>query len=77
MTHFDVDALLAEISPDAPCGEDISYDADFLELERLARGKAEAQVGDYFQESEEPDWKQVYRLSLELLARSRDLRLIL
>jgi type VI secretion system protein ImpA len=77
VTHFDVDALLAEISPDAPCGEDISYDAAFLELERLAQGKAETQVGDYVQESEEPDWKQVYRQSLELLARSRDLRLIL
>ena len=77
MVQFDVEALLVEISPDAPCGEDISYDADFLELERLAQGKAETQVGDYIQESEEPDWKQVYKLSLELLGRSRDLRLIL
>lgn len=77
MAHFDVDALLAEISPDAPCGEDISYDAAFLELEQLAQGKAETQVGDYVQESEEPDWKQVYKLSLKLLERSRDLRLIL
>jgi type VI secretion system protein ImpA len=77
VTHFDVEALLAEISPDAPCGEDLSYDTAFLELERIAQGKAEAQVGDYVQESEEPDWKQVYRQSLELLARSRDLRLIL
>ncbi len=77
MTHFDVDALLAEISPDAPCGEDISYDADFLELERIAQGKAETQVGDYVQEREEPDWKQVYSQSLALLDRSRDLRLIL
>ncbi len=77
MTHFDAEALLAEISPDAPCGEDISYDAAFLELERIAQGKAETQVGDYVQEREEPDWKQVYRQSLELLERSRDLRLIL
>ncbi len=77
MAPFDVDALLVEISPDAPCGEDISYDVAFLELERLAQGKAETQVGDYVQESEEPDWKQVYKLSLELLGRSRDLRLIL
>ena len=77
MTHIDVDALLTEISPDAPCGEDISYDVAFLELERIAQGKAEKQVGDYIQEREEPDWKQVYRQSLELLERSRDLRLIL
>ena len=77
MTHLDVDALLTEISPDAPCGEDISYDVAFLDLERIAQGKAEKQVGDYIQEREEPDWKQVYRQSLELLERSRDLRLIL
>ena len=77
MAPFDVDALLTEISPDEPCGEDISYDVAFLELEQLAQGKAETQVGDYVQESEEPDWKQVYKLSLELLERSRDLRLIL
>ncbi|MBC2713126.1 MAG: type VI secretion system protein TssA [Desulfosarcina sp.] len=77
MTNFDVEALLTEISPDSPCGEDISYDVAFLELERIAQGKAETQVGDYIQEGEEPDWKQVYRQSLELLERSRDLRLIL
>lgn len=77
MTHFDVDALLAEISSDAPCGEDISYDAAFLELERIAEGKAETQVGDYIQEGVEPDWKKVHQLSLDLLERSRDLRLII
>ena len=77
MANFDLDALLSEISPDAPCGEDISYDVAFMELERLARGTTETQVGDHIQEGEEPDWKKVYHLSLELLERSRDLRLIL
>jgi type VI secretion system protein ImpA len=77
VTQFDVDALLAEISADAPCGEDVSYDVAFLELEQLAKGTAETQVGDHIQESEEPDWQKVYRQSLELLERSRDLRLIL
>ncbi len=60
MANFDLDALLTEISPDAPCGEDISYDAAFMELERLAKGTTETQVGDHIQESEEPDWKKVY-----------------
>lgn len=77
MSSFDFDKLLAEISPDAPCGEDISYDVSFLELERLAEGTAETQVGDHVQEGEEPDWEKVYKLSLKLLERSRDLRLIL
>lgn len=77
MTHFDLDAFLSEISPDTPCGEDISYDIEFLELERLAQGTEETQVGDYIHESEEPDWKTVKTQSLKLLERSRDLRLIL
>jgi type VI secretion system protein ImpA len=77
VTTFDVEALLAEISPDAPCGEDISYDADFMELERLAEGTAETQVGDYIQEGEGADWKKVFQLSIKLLERSRDLRVIL
>lgn len=77
MTHVDLDTLLAEISSDAPCGEDISYDAAFLELERIAEGTAETQVGDYIQEGVEPDWEKVCQLSLDLLERSRDLRLII
>lgn len=76
MAGFDVDTLLMEISPDAPCGEDITYDVAFLELERLAQGTAEMQVGDHIQESEEPDWEKVQSHSLELIERSRDLRLI-
>lgn len=77
MTTFDFDALLNEISPDAPCGEDISYDVGFLELEQLIKGKAEIQLGDHVQQREEPDWKKIYRQSLQLLERSRDIRLIL
>jgi type VI secretion system protein ImpA len=77
VTNMDIDTLLSEISTDAPCGEDVSYDVAFMELERLAEGTAETQVGDHIQEGVEPDWKKVYKLSLDLLHRSRDLRLIL
>ncbi len=77
MAPFDVDTLLVEISPDSPCGEDISYDVAFLELERLIQGTAETQVGDHILESQEPDWERVYNHSLKLFERSRDLRLIL
>ncbi|MDX2441403.1 MAG: type VI secretion system ImpA family N-terminal domain-containing protein, partial [Desulfobacterales bacterium] len=77
MTNFDLNTLLTEISSDAPCGKDISYDADFLELERIAEGTAETQVGDHVQEAVKPDWKEVRQLSLGLLERSLDLRLII
>jgi type VI secretion system protein ImpA len=77
VTTAELDALLEEISPDAPCGEDISYDADFLDLEQLVKGTAESQVGDHIHQREEPDWKEVRRQSLKLLERSRDIRLVL
>lgn len=77
MIRFNVDTLLTDISPDAPCGEDISYDIEFLELEQQARGTEETQVGDHIQERMEPDWRKVKIRSLKLLERSRDLRLIL
>jgi type VI secretion system protein ImpA len=77
VTSFDLEKLTAEITPENPCGEDISYDADFMELERIALGTAETQIGDFIQEGEGADWKSVYRLSMTLMERSRDLRVIL
>jgi type VI secretion system protein ImpA len=36
---MDIEPLLKPITPDAPCGEDLSYDTAFNDLEGLARGK--------------------------------------
>ena len=33
MADLDLDKLLAPISPDSPCGEDLSYDPGYMELE--------------------------------------------
>lgn len=43
---LDVPVLLAAVSPDSPCGDDLEYDAAFLELERIAQGQPERQMGD-------------------------------
>jgi len=69
---LDIESLLQELSPDAPCGEDISYDPAYLELERIAKGTAETQ----FTDGEEPNWREVQENCLELLTRSRDLRVL-
>jgi type VI secretion system protein ImpA len=63
--------LLRSISDDAPCGEDLSYDPALQELETLARGKPETQ----FSAAEPPNWKELRDRSLELFARSKDLRI--
>ena len=62
--------LLKPISDEFPCGEDLSYDPGFQELEALSRGKEETQ----FSAAEPPDWKSLRSRCLELFARSKDLR---
>jgi type VI secretion system protein ImpA len=62
--------LLKPISDEFPCGEDLSYDPGFQELESLSRGKEETQ----FSAAEPPDYKSLRSRCLELFARSKDLR---
>lgn len=73
---IDVEQLLKDISPDAPCGENLEYDGDFVGLEQSARGKPEQQFGETIVPAEEPDWPEVRRMALELCKRTRDLRII-
>jgi type VI secretion system protein ImpA len=63
--------LLKPISEEAPCGEDLSYDASLQAIETLVRGKPETQ----FSAAEPPDWKELSSRCLELFARSKDLRI--
>jgi type VI secretion system protein ImpA len=63
--------LLKPLSPDNPCGEDLSYDAALGALWPDAlRGKPETQ----FSPAEEPNWKEIRATCLELFGRSKDLR---
>jgi type VI secretion system protein ImpA len=73
---INVDKLLAEISPDAPCGDDLSYDPALLELERIAKGTPEQQVGETIVPAEEPNWRDVRDQALALLERTRGLNVI-
>jgi type VI secretion system protein ImpA len=75
MSFVDIDALLVELDPAAPCGPNLEYDPDFLALEQAVLGKPEVQYGDTITPAVPPEWKVVKRLSSELFARSRDLRL--
>ena len=75
---IDVESLLSEVSPEKPCGEDLSYDAAFLELEDMVRTKSAGGVVEGAEEVvEEPNWRGVRERSLELLRRSKDLRVAL
>jgi type VI secretion system protein ImpA len=66
--------LLAPVSDDLPCGEDLEYDAAFIALETASRSKAEQQFGDSVIPAVEPDWRAVAEQAHELLRRTKDVR---
>ncbi|MBQ5963906.1 type VI secretion system protein TssA [Massilia sp. ZL223] len=75
MSTLDVDALLLEVDSGAPCGPNLEYDPAFKALTRETLGKPEVQYGGTITPAVPPDWKAVRRQAVELLHRSRDLRL--
>lgn len=74
MGTIDLESLLQPVSDGSPCGENLEYDAAYAEMEQAAKGKPEQQYGDTLVPAEEPDWRTVKTRALELLGRSKDLR---
>ncbi|MFG0325673.1 MAG: type VI secretion system protein TssA [Phycisphaerales bacterium JB037] len=75
MASFEVDALLKEISPEAPCGEaSLEYDPEYTELMTLSEGREEVSIGDTVAEAQEPDWRDVRNRAIKLFDRTHDLR---
>jgi type VI secretion system protein ImpA len=72
---FDLDSLASPLSAESPSGDDLVYDAQFIELETVAAGKPERQYGDNLYPAEPPEWPTVQELALALAGRTRDLRL--
>ena len=54
-----------------PCGKDLEYDNEYLELTKAAEGTPETQFGP----GEPPNWRDVRSKAANLLTRSRDLRI--
>ena len=66
---INVDDLLKPVADDKPCGEDFTYHPTFQNLETIFRGKPETQ----FSAAEEPDWKEVRDVALEVFGQSKHL----
>ena len=77
MTAIDVDKLLVEISPESPSGEDLEYDSAFGEFERTVQYKPEREIGKTKVAAEPPNWGAVESQAVELLGRTKDLRVAL
>jgi len=73
MPAFDVEALLAPISSEQPCGADLEYDPDMLALQQAAAGKPERAVGETVVAAQEPDWRDLATRSEALLRRTKHL----
>jgi type VI secretion system protein ImpA len=71
---MDVAALLASRGDDAPSGENLEYDMDFISLELAAAPGEERQAGDEILPADDPDWADVRDKALVVLERSHDLR---
>ncbi|WP_447922833.1 type VI secretion system protein TssA [Achromobacter aegrifaciens] len=68
--------ILNTLDSRLPCGEDLEYDADFLQLQQAAAGRDEQQFGSTIIAAQPPDWREVERLARALLERTRDLRVM-
>lgn len=75
MEGIDTGALLEPVSSDQPCGPDLEY-SGLMELERLAQGRPERQVGDARLAAEEPDWVAVGKMAADLAGQTKDLRVL-
>ncbi len=67
-------AWLVDLDAELPCGPDLEYDPSFLGLERAVSGRPEAEYGDTLVAAVPPDWKEAEQLCVELMSRTRDLR---
>ncbi|WP_313571835.1 type VI secretion system protein TssA [Pantoea piersonii] len=71
------ESLLSPLRDDAPCGDNLEYDAQFMALEQACVGKSEQQFGSTIIPAEAPDWQAVEKAALALHARTRDVRVML
>ena len=74
MSVLEVEQLLQPVSAESPCGENLEYDQAFIEMNRDAEGKPEQQMGDEIIEAQGPDWASVRGKALDLMTRTKDLR---
>jgi type VI secretion system protein ImpA len=71
-SSIEVATWLAPLADESgPCGKDLEYENDYLELIKAAEGTPETQFGP----GEPPNWREVRAKAAQLLTRSRDLRI--
>jgi type VI secretion system protein ImpA len=74
---LDLERLVAPVSPDAPCGEDLAFSSDMDAIQRARQADDPSlEQGAWVTDLKEADWKFVARQCATLIAtRSKDLQL--
>jgi len=67
----------APVTPEAPSGPDMEYEAAYAELEAAATTTPEQQYGQTVIAGKKADWQQVLALATALSQQTRDVRIIL
>ncbi|MFJ3461300.1 ImpA family type VI secretion system protein [Achromobacter spanius] len=70
-------ALLQPLDGPLPCGPDLEYDPDFVVLQANVAPRGDAQYGDFVDTAAPVNWAEAERDCRALLARSKDLRLLI
>ena len=71
----DLSGLLAEISTENPCGENLEYDPARVALDTHILGIPENQFTG--EKAQPPNWREIEKQALALLQRSRDIQVIM
>ena len=70
----DLASSVPALSEAAPCGDDLEYDPQFLEMDLAGNAKPEQQYGDTLIPAKPPDWPLVLERANSLAQRTHDLR---
>ncbi|MGE8657926.1 MAG: ImpA family type VI secretion system protein [Achromobacter sp.] len=68
--------LLQPLDEASPCGPDLEYDPDYVVLLANVATRADAQYGDFVDSAAPVNWAEAERDCRALLARSKDVRLL-
>lgn len=70
-------ALLACVSDDKPCGDNLEDAHDFVMLQAAVMPAEQVEYGDFTETPAAPDWQMIETQCRDLLARTHDVRLLL
>lgn len=74
LSSTELEKLKTRIADDNPSGENCEYDGLYLDLDSLALGVPQSEMGDSIVEGKDPDYHALYNNCLSLWNKTRDLR---